>query len=227
MTRRLGLLFAAIFLVACASPFAAQSPPATPTARPTARPPAATIAPPPTQATLRPTDQTIAPQPSTAPEPAEALDDPAQIAAAVPMARDQVDLAEQFKQIGAIPRVARTTPLDVHVGDVQPFWVADVLNNSNYLVTSTLRYAGPVVLMYIDNELDVKQSDIERSAKLFEEQIYPRDRALFGPELSPGIDGDPRLTVLNTALRGAGGYFSSADGVVKAVNRFSNEREMF
>lgn len=223
MTRRLGVLLAAILLVACTSPFEPQRPLATPTALPLA----ATIAPSPTQATLLPTDQAVAPTPSTLPEPAEALDDPAQIAAAVPAERDQAQLVEAFKNTGPIPRVARTTPLDVHVGDVQPFWVANVLDNSNYLVTSTLRYAGPVVLMYVDNELDVSQSDIERSAKLFEEQIYPRDRELFGTELSPGIDGDPRLTVLNTALSGAGGYFSSADGVVKAVNRFSNEREMF
>jgi hypothetical protein len=51
---------------------------------------------------------------------------------------------------------------------------------------------------------------------------------VFGQERSPGIDGDPRLTILNTVLRGgAAGYFSGSDGVVKAVNRFSNEREMF
>jgi hypothetical protein len=41
------------------------------------------------------------------------------------------------------------------------------------------------------------------------------------------VDGDPRLTVLNALVPGVGGYFSAADGVVKAVNRFSNEREMF
>jgi hypothetical protein len=46
-------------------------------------------------------------------------------------------------------------------------------------------------------------------------------------EPTPGVDGDPRLTVLNTLVPGVGGYFSAADGVVKAVNQFSNEREMF
>ena len=81
--------------------------------------------------------------------------------------------------------------------------------------------------MYVDTSVEVDRADIERSAKEFEQRIYQRDRELFGQELSPGIDGDVRLTILNTPLQGAGGYFSSADGVVKAVNRFSNEREMF
>ncbi len=158
---------------------------------------------------------------------AEDLEDPARLAAAQPVARDQVELAEDFKGGGEIPKVARTTPLDVKVGDVETFWVSNVSDNTNYEVQAELRYAGPIVLMYVDTAEDVDQDDIERSAKAFEDEIYPRTRAIFGQELSPGIDGDPRLTVLNTPVQGAGGYFSSADTVVKAVNRFSNEREMF
>ncbi|CAA9241917.1 MAG: Secreted protease metal-dependent protease [uncultured Chloroflexia bacterium] len=41
------------------------------------------------------------------------------------------------------------------------------------------------------------------------------------------MDGDPRITVLNARINGAGGYFSGSDEVPRAVNRFSNEREMF
>lgn len=164
-------------------------------------------------------------------DPAEpiSLDDPARIEAAKLVERDQVELYKAFKHLGDIPKVARTTPLEVKVGDVESFWVSDVAANTNYTITARLRYAGPVVLMYVDTaaEAEIDQSDIERSAKEFEEHIYPRDRAVFGEELSPGVDGDARLTILNTAVRGAGGYFSSADSVVKQVNRFSNEREMF
>jgi hypothetical protein len=75
-------------------------------------------------------------------------------------------------------------------------------------------------------DVTVDQVALERAARQFEDQIYPRDRELFGEEWSPGVDGDPRLTVLNAVVPGVGGYFSAADGVVKAVNRFSNEREM-
>jgi immune inhibitor A len=169
----------------------------------------------------------FASQPTAQPAIASEVDDPARIAAAHPAERDQVALAKAFKKVGEIPTVARTTPLEVNVDDVETFWVTDFNNNTNYQVTATLRYAGPVVLMYVDSSIEVDQADIERSAKEFEQRIYQRDRELFGQELSPGIDGDVRLTILNTPLRGAGGYFSSADGVVKAVNRFSNQREMF
>src|SRR5207253_796212 len=143
-------------------------------------------------------------QPSTAPQiEAEAVDDPQRIAAVTPGERDQVALAEAFKHIPDIPNVARTKPLDVKVGDVESFWVSDILNNTNYTVTAKLRYAGPVALMYVDTNVEsqIDQDTIERSAKQFEERIYPRDHALFGQERSPGIDDDPRLTILNTPLR--------------------------
>jgi hypothetical protein len=229
MIRRLSLLLAACALAACALPLTSQptAEPTIPTAAPlgdTTREPAPTRAAAAPTAAARPT---TAPRASTPSPAAEDVDDPARIAAAVPAERDQVTLAEAFKHIDDIPTVVRTTPLDVKVGDIEKFWVSNVRDNTNYTVTAELRYIGPVVLMYVDTSAEVEQADIEKSAKQFEEQIYPRDRELFGQELSPGIDGDPRLTILNTPVQGAGGYFSSADGVVKAVNRFSNEREMF
>jgi immune inhibitor A len=224
MLRRLSLLFAIAALTACAFPLRDQSPQTSdPTSAPIVRPTAA----PPTRA---PATATAEPQPTVAPQPTAQVtadDELARIAAARPAERDQVALAEAFKHAGAIPTVARTAPLDVKVGDVETFWVKNLINNTNYQVTARLRYAGPVVLMYVDTSVEVDQADVERSAREFEQRIYQRDHALFGHELSPGIDGDPRLTILNTPLEGAGGYFSSADSVIKAVNRFSNEREMF
>lgn len=157
------------------------------------------------------------------------VDDLDALAASRLIGRDQVELYEAFNGLSDIPKVARTTPLDVKVGDIEEFWVSDAADNTNYTIQARLRYISDHVLMYVDMEIDAEtdQADIERSAREFEEKIYPRNREIFGPELSPGVDGDPRLTILNTAVRGAGGYFSSADGVVKQVNRFSNEREMF
>lgn len=161
------------------------------------------------------------------PTPALILDDPQRIAAAESQPRDQRLLAEALKGLGDVPEVARTTPLDVNVGDVETFWVSDNIDNTRYQTEAELRYAGPVVLIYVDTQLDVPQEAIDEAAMVFEEKIYPRDRQLFGDERSPGIDGDPRITVLTTEVRGAGGYYSSADSVVRQVNRFSNEREMF
>lgn len=207
-------LLAVALLSACTGVTQAPTPsPIQITASPTAAPSIASSPAP--VIPVRPTTSTITP-----------LDELAAMAAAVPAPRDQRAISVAFN--GAdIPDVARTTPLDVRVGAIETFWVADVSNDVNYTVTAQLRYAGPVVLMYVDTSLDIPQHLIEQSAQVFEERIYPRNRFLFGEERIPGVDGDERLTILNTRIRGAGGYFSSADGVTRAVNRFSNEREMF
>lgn len=224
MRRPFSLLLISLVLVSCVpNPFASA---------PTAMPAPTTVPAPTAVPAPAPTTQpapTIAPNATTAPMPKAApSNELAVIAAAQPQPRDQTKLKEDFTGTD-LPEVARTTPLTVKVGDVESFWVADSSNDTNYQVKARLRYAGPIVLMYVDldADADVKQRDIEASAKRFEQEIYPRDRKIFGSERSPGVDGDPRLTVLNTAVRGAGGYFSSADGVTKGVNRFSNEREMF
>jgi immune inhibitor A len=228
MRQRLLALPLLLALAACALPPIAQQPTVTPAA--TIEAVATATAPtPPDDATA--TAAPDAPTAAATTEPAAdtPLDDPASLAAAQPGGRDQVALTEAFKGTGPVQRVVRTTPLDVKVGDVETFWVSNVLDNTNYQVQARLRYAGPNTLMYVDTSVegDVDQADIERSARQFEQEIYPRDRELFGEELSPGIDGDARLTILNTPVQGAGGYFSSRDGVPKQINQYSNEREMF
>lgn len=172
---------------------------------------------------------TPAPDANTPAAPAQEvpLDDPARLLDSTPAPRDQIALAQAFGRVSPEDLTSCTQPVDAQVGDVETFWVSDTLNDTNYEVEAELRYAGPIVLMYVDRSADVDPADIERSARAFEERIYPRNRQIFGSERSPGVDCDPRLTILNVPLQGAGGYFSSADAVPAEVNRFSNEREMF
>lgn len=225
MPRRL-VLIVLLFLAGC-TPFGGEASVPTAIPRPTNRPATPIPATPGPTAATTPIGQAV-PTAATTETTSSKRDELAALTAAKPESRDQTGLVEAFSG-EEIPEVARTTPLDVKVGDIETFWVSDNLQNTNYQVKARLRYAGPHVLMYVDTQFDadVKQLDIEHSAKQFENEIYPRDRQIFGEELSPGVDGDPRLTILNTEVRGAGGYFSSADGVTKRVNRFSNEREMF
>lgn len=209
-------LLVGVLLSACTDATPAPTPSPTPVIASPAAAPSISITPSPAPVIpVRPPASIAAP-----------VDELAAIAVAVPAPRDQRAISAAFNG-GDIPDVARTTPLDVRVGAIETFWVADVSNDVNYTITAQLRYAGPIVLMYIDTSLDIPQRQIEQSAQVFEERIYPRNRLLFGEERIPGVDGDARLTILNTRIRGAGGYFSSADGVTRAVNRFSNEREMF
>jgi hypothetical protein len=210
-----------ILLPALLAACVASVPPAPP-------PPTATTAlqPAPTSAPPTPTTQTRAPSARpVADPPARADDEIARMTAAIPDARDQEALVAALR--GEYAPEPPRGPRDVAVGDIEEFWVLDPLAAQNVAVQAELRYAGPIVLMYVDTRIAVEQPTLEADARAFEERIYPYTRSIFGAERSPGIDGDARLTVLNTNLRGAGGYFSPADTLPRAANRFSNEREMF
>lgn len=142
---------------------------------------------------------------------------------------DRVALARALGGKPDTPRVARTVPLEVQTGNLEPFWVNNIARNENYVITAELRYAGPLVLMYVEQGMVIAQEDLEQAARTFEQEIIPRTREVFGSEWQPGVDGDPRITILNTQQQGdsAIGYFSSRDSTPREANRFSNEREMF
>ncbi len=215
------LLLFTLLLAAC-SPNVAQVPP--------------TATPAPPTATRVPTATPLPPAPTVPPDPQRIAADAAELATftvAPRLGRDQVELARALGSCrtspDACPTVVRTTPLDVAVGDARDFWVVDFNTDAQYEIPAVLRYAGPVVLMYVQEGLEYDQADLEYAAKAFEEEIYPRTREVFGSEIQPGVDGDTRLTILN-ADDPSGmvlGYYSSQDSLPAQINRFSNEREMF
>lgn len=141
--------------------------------------------------------------------------------------RDPVSIAFEFGRTQSEERTVRTEPFDVQVGDKQQFNVSNVSTDENYTITATLVQILDNVLVYVEDGIEIDLDALKRDAQTFNDEIYPRNRELFGSEWSPGIDGDPRLTILNANIEGAGGYFSGSDEVPKSVNRFSNEREMF
>ncbi len=219
---RLLLLPVLLLLAACTPTASAPSaPPPTPQVEQTVSNtpnPTSTSAPLPTPAPTAP------PLPTATP-----MDDMARLAAAERMPHNRVMLARALAGQSDLPAVTRTTPLDVQVGHVKEFWVTSFVNNSTYPVSAELRYAGPVVLMYVEQGIAIDQAALESAAQVFETRIYPRTRQLFGSEWQPGVDGDPRIVVLNVGSIDGGvlGYFSPRDSVPAAANRFSNEHEMF
>ncbi|MGB9739566.1 hypothetical protein [Chloroflexus sp.] len=167
------------------------------------------------------------------PTPNNDVNEIALIDAAARLPRDQVELARQLGTCRLAsedcPHVARTTPLDVQLGERRSFFVTDFSNDSQYEITAELRYIGPVVLMYVETGVPFDQDALERAARTFEQEIYARTREIFGSEVQPGVDGDNRITILNAVERSRQilGYYSSSDSLPKQVNRYSNEREMF
>ncbi|MFC1700649.1 IPT/TIG domain-containing protein [Patescibacteria group bacterium] len=103
-------------------------------------------------------------------------------------------------------------------------------------LTATLHVVGSHVYFYIDNAYWRNLSSVERTVFImnlenlsdeFDRVIYPKERAVFGSEWSPGIDGDKKITVLISQLiDDAAGYFNTYDEYPKDQIPSSNEREM-
>lgn len=70
------------------------------------------------------------------------------------------------------------------------------------------------------NELDALSVE-------FSNTIYPTLTSVYGSEAKPGVDGDPKITILFQSIKdGLGGYFRSADEYSKLQSPDSNQREM-
>ncbi len=145
-----------------------------------------------------------------------------------PPNRDLYDLTRRLRSDGLPPVGGGSpTPPTRQVGDREVFWAMNLDTYTPFTVTAVLRYAGPHTLFYFDEASPVDQAVIEQAAREFETRVYPVIRRHFGSEPSPGLDGDPRLTILHARIPGVAGYFSAADGYPRFINRYSNERTMF
>ncbi len=142
--------------------------------------------------------------------------------------RDLFDLGRRYKGISRnVDRVVNAERPNYALGTMQTFWVADDENKNYYQIRAELRGKSDHIYMYVEEGLDLPQSGIDKTIREFEDTIYLTIREYFGEEWSPGIDNDPRITVLNARIPGVGGYYTSADEFPRDVNPFSNEREMF
>jgi hypothetical protein len=122
---------------------------------------------------------------------------------------------------------ARETPPDERIGSQTQFWTYDFDAKKNVKVTATLRIQTDHSKWWIENGVTIDLAAVQTTATTFDTKIYPADRAAYGSEWSPGIDGDPRIDILVARIPGrAAGYFSSSDELPVWVNEFSAEREM-
>lgn len=121
------------------------------------------------------------------------------------------------------------------LGEIRTFFIDssyDFANRSQ--VRANLLHVSDKAFFYVENEWwgalsarETTKQQIIGLADEFDKVIYPRLTEVFGSEWNPGIDGEPRITVLISRMReGAGGYFNSADEFPKTISPSSNEREM-
>lgn len=129
------------------------------------------------------------------------------------------------------------------LGQTVAFWAYDFKNNSYYQTNATLVRLGNRVALYVENGLSVSEAVLNDIVAQFDTRIYPTLTTIFGNEPNPGIDGDPKITLLLLNIRDA--YYYNAGttyiaGYFSAVNEYlqsdldtwfpgqhkSNQREM-
>src|SRR3989344_8312227 len=123
------------------------------------------------------------------------------------------------------------------LGHGQQFFISSQYDaQSRTVINSTLRYVSERAYFYVANDYWDGVGTAARSqaidqikllAQEFDTRIYPIETQFFGAEPNPGIDGDPRITILLTPLiENAGGYYDTSNQYPIAEARDSNRREM-
>ena len=142
---------------------------------------------------------------------------------------DPIDLAERLGGKSNIPETLPDPDAPYSVGASKVFWVTNVDTNENFQVTTTLRYLGDNVYIWIENGVDYDQSALTELGDTFDDHIYPTNREFFGREWKPGVDADPHIYIVYAGGLGQSlaGYFSSADELHPDAHEYSNAHEMF
>lgn len=141
---------------------------------------------------------------------------------------DPIALAEKYGGIKNTPARLVEPPITYINGKYKKFWVLNVDENNYKRIDAELTYQTPHVYFWVEEGINYISSDVKDLVDAFENQIYQRNREMFGKEWSPGIDNDVHLTILYAQeLGGAAGYFSSVDSLIPKIERFSNMAEMF
>ena len=159
-----------------------------------------------------------------------------------PPERDDTGLAIAYRGLTEIPPEDPPEPKTYSVGDREPITISNTDLNTLSSPEFTLLHISDHAYFWFDSTpgLSEPSSDTLTVTGAAFDQIYEQDTAIFGSEDIPGIDGDPRIHIVNASPLsvcdvevgnshqcGLGGYFGSADILPQSVDPSSNEREMF
>ena len=175
-----------------------------------------------------PTSVPVVTAAATASSTAEPAPPQAKVDIPTPPDRDLVALARRFRP-GETAGLAQPPVLEAaDVGRVDRFWLVDLAGPSIGQVNATLRLVTPHAAWYIGEDVSVSTSDLEAAAAVFEDQVYPQvTEAVLGFVPQPSASGPgARITMLNTRLSGAAGYFGAVDFYSPGVYPYSNGRPM-
>jgi hypothetical protein len=140
------------------------------------------------------------------------------------------------------------TLLAPKAGDKAKFWALDFTNCTgsdgaikHYHVMATLKQVTDNAYIYLADDTAANARSLGRLAQTFEEKIRPLEQKYFGTPRTPGIDNDPRVTLLVMNIRSPGsgndplglnaatigGFFDDENEYPNDDKHpYSNEREM-
>jgi hypothetical protein len=127
-----------------------------------------------------------------------------------------------------IPCVVRSGPRNETSGHEESFFIVNPSQVGYHQVRARLMYVTAHVYMYVQDSVvnTIDASALRQATNDFERGAYVKDRQIYGIQWPSGPDDDPHITILNTPAIPFGGYFSSEDEFPKAVDPYSNERQM-
>jgi hypothetical protein len=150
---------------------------------------------------------------------------------------DRTELAIEIEKLNpALLPTPPTQPVQTYqVGDTRTFWVHNGTTFEYKQITAKLMFISKHAYFWQDvNNAALNAAGTEATSEDWAaagdsfDTSYERVRAVFGSEETPGLDGDPRLFVVNSdSLGKEGGHFSQADQLPAAVEAHSNEGQYF
>lgn len=108
------------------------------------------------------------------------------------------------------------------VGDTRSFY------NGGNLIEATLLAVGEHTYFWVEDGLNLDATAVAAAAEKFETMYYPTVVDLFGEVWTPGVDNDPRFSVLHVREGTSHelGRFDSSNQFPGTLNSSSNEQEM-
>ncbi|MCP4356789.1 MAG: hypothetical protein GY796_02070 [Chloroflexi bacterium] len=161
------------------------------------------------------------------PPPTAAYDSLTRLTQAAAPERDMPALVSSF-QGTPIQRIVEGGLPETPPGETAAFWVTNNDDASNRQIDARLLAQTADLNMWVEEGLHVDSEELLAAANKIEAETLPANRAFFGTEWQPGIDGDNRINILHAEKLGqnVAAYYSASDEMVTAVNPFSNQREM-
>jgi len=140
---------------------------------------------------------------------------------------------ERMEELGRIDSDGKKK--SVAVGGIETFWTMDMTSNQPIQVDCVLRKIGKHCYVYVEEGAEnMPDRVVDKLCREFDNNIYPVDTTYFGQEWKPGVDWDPRTTLIFLDIKDGwepgkgyvGGYFFPLNEYSQRIFEYSNEREM-